>query len=170
MTGEWKAVAGAVGYLVGLPAVPLVLLGGSTRTCHRWSHPPAPLLDRSAAKERALAEQQEQLLQARADAERKLDGVAARLRAVAERERELEQRQELLMQQVGGGDEAIGGSWAWALSDFYAGTGWAWCCMQGRRIGCIAPPLLPPAGPASTGASRAAAGGAGSAGALAAAA
>lgn len=55
-----------------------------------------------AAKERALAEQQEQLLQARTEADRRLDAVNARLRAVADRERELEQRQQRLMQQVGG--------------------------------------------------------------------
>jgi TolA-binding protein len=53
-----------------------------------------------AAKERALAEQQEQLLAARTEAERKLDASNSRLRAVAERERELEQRQQQLMQQV----------------------------------------------------------------------
>ena len=55
------------------------------------------------AKDRALAEQQEQLLQARADAERKQADVSSRLRAVAERERELEQRQQQLVQQVGTG-------------------------------------------------------------------
>ena len=53
-----------------------------------------------AAKERALAEQQERLLAARTEAERKLDASNSRLRAVAERERELEQRQQQLMQQV----------------------------------------------------------------------
>ena len=53
-----------------------------------------------AAKERALAEQQEQLLAARTEAERKLDASNSRLREVSERERELEQRQQQLMQQV----------------------------------------------------------------------
>ena len=85
-------------------------LVAGVRTCRRPTPTYLlPCMTAHAAKERALAEQQEQLLQARADAERKLDGVAARLRAVAERERELEQRQEQLMQQVG--SEATGGSW-----------------------------------------------------------
>lgn len=61
----------------------------------------SPPASPAAAKERALAEQQEQLLQSRTEADRKLDAVNARLRAVAERERELEQRQQQLMQQVG---------------------------------------------------------------------
>lgn len=61
--------------------------------------PPASLPPPSA-KERALAEQQEALLQARADADRKLDALNARQRGLAERERELDARQQTLMQQV----------------------------------------------------------------------
>lgn len=53
-----------------------------------------------AAKERALGDQQEALLQARTEADRKLDALNARLRGVAERERELEGRQAQLTQQV----------------------------------------------------------------------
>lgn len=53
-----------------------------------------------AAKERALADQHEALLQARTEADRKLDALNSRVRGVAERERELDTRHQQLTQQV----------------------------------------------------------------------
>ena len=65
----------------------------------------------SAAKERALADQQEALLAARTEADRKLDALNQRLRGVAERERELEARQAQLTAQVRAGVWRAGGAW-----------------------------------------------------------
>jgi hypothetical protein len=53
-----------------------------------------------AAKERDLAEQQQQVLAAKAEAERKLDAVNARLKAVADREREAEARHALMQEKL----------------------------------------------------------------------